>query len=189
MRIRIKIIFHLSKLWKAKFSLLCDVIFLVRLEGKFDIDHSWEWKGYVCCAVITNTHTPTPASLIGWPQLQTCQSVITETVINHKEIWCHAWPARPDSKKGKPNFSHLLHGATGHAVCMSWKETTFHFGCETINMCNVYYVFNISKIRPVVYHQCSILIGWATTSFENKSNGDWTLFCWSRIYFWPASWI
>ena len=31
------IIFHLSKRWKAKFSILCDVIFLVRLEGKFEI--------------------------------------------------------------------------------------------------------------------------------------------------------
>ena len=41
-RICIKIIFHLSKLCKAKFSLLCDVIFLVGLEGKFDIDHSQE---------------------------------------------------------------------------------------------------------------------------------------------------
>ena len=39
------IIFHLSKLWKAKFFILCDVIFLVRLQGKFEIDHSWEWKG------------------------------------------------------------------------------------------------------------------------------------------------
>ena len=29
----ITIIFHLSKLWKAKFSILCDVIFLVRLRG------------------------------------------------------------------------------------------------------------------------------------------------------------
>ena len=38
------IIFHLSKLWKAKFSILCDVIFLVRLQGKFESDHSWEWK-------------------------------------------------------------------------------------------------------------------------------------------------
>ena len=34
------IIFHLNKLWKAKFSILCDVIFLVRLQGNFDIDHS-----------------------------------------------------------------------------------------------------------------------------------------------------
>ena len=32
-------IFHLRKLWKAKFSILCDAIFLVRLQGKFDIDH------------------------------------------------------------------------------------------------------------------------------------------------------
>ena len=37
--------FHLSKLWKAKFFTLCDVIFLVRLQDKFEIDHSWEWKG------------------------------------------------------------------------------------------------------------------------------------------------
>ena len=44
-RVNSIIIIHLSKLWKAKFSLLCDVIFLVGLEGKFDIDHSQEWKG------------------------------------------------------------------------------------------------------------------------------------------------
>ena len=31
-RICIIIIFHLSKLWKAKFSILCDVIFLARLQ-------------------------------------------------------------------------------------------------------------------------------------------------------------
>ena len=29
---------------KAKFSLQCDVIFLVRLQEKFDIDHSQEWN-------------------------------------------------------------------------------------------------------------------------------------------------
>ena len=39
------IVFHVSKPWKAKFSILRDVILLVRLQGKFDIDHSWEWKG------------------------------------------------------------------------------------------------------------------------------------------------
>ena len=38
--------FHLSKLWKAKFFTLCDVILLVQLQGKLDLDHSWEWKGY-----------------------------------------------------------------------------------------------------------------------------------------------
>ena len=35
----------LSKLWKAKFFTLSDVMFLVRLQGKLDIDHSSEWKG------------------------------------------------------------------------------------------------------------------------------------------------
>ena len=45
MRIGSIIIFLLSKLWKAKFFILCDVIFLVRLQGNFEIDHSCEWKG------------------------------------------------------------------------------------------------------------------------------------------------
>ena len=44
--LKIIIIFYISTLWKAKFFKLCDVIFLVRLQGKFEIDHSWEWKGY-----------------------------------------------------------------------------------------------------------------------------------------------
>ena len=45
-RIDSTIIFHLSKLWKAELVLmLCGVIFLVRLQGKFEIDHSWEWRG------------------------------------------------------------------------------------------------------------------------------------------------
>ena len=43
-RIGSVILFHLGKLWKTKFSTLCDVTFLVRLQGKFEIDHSWEWK-------------------------------------------------------------------------------------------------------------------------------------------------
>ena len=41
-RIGSVIIRHLSELWKAKFFILCDVIFLVRLQGKFAIDHSWK---------------------------------------------------------------------------------------------------------------------------------------------------
>ena len=41
------IIFHLSKLWKAKFFILCDIIYLVRLQEKFEIDHSWEWEDYL----------------------------------------------------------------------------------------------------------------------------------------------
>ena len=40
-----RIVFHPSKLWKSKFFILCDTIFLVRWQGKFEIDHSWEWKG------------------------------------------------------------------------------------------------------------------------------------------------
>ena len=34
------IIWQLNKLWKAKFFTLCDIMFLVRPQEKFDIDHS-----------------------------------------------------------------------------------------------------------------------------------------------------
>ena len=41
-RIASIIIFHLSKLWRARFSILCDGILLVRLQEKFEFDHSWD---------------------------------------------------------------------------------------------------------------------------------------------------
>ena len=40
LRIGSAIIFHLSELWKAKFSILCDVLLLVRLQEKVDIDYT-----------------------------------------------------------------------------------------------------------------------------------------------------
>ena len=39
-RIGIIIICQLGKLWKAKFSILCDEMFMAKLQGEFDIDHS-----------------------------------------------------------------------------------------------------------------------------------------------------
>ena len=48
------IIFYLSKLWKARFFILCDILFLVRLQEKLEVDHSWEWKGL--CLVVQHLH-------------------------------------------------------------------------------------------------------------------------------------
>ena len=39
--------YHLSKVWKTKFSILWDVIVQVRLQEIFEPDHSREWKGHV----------------------------------------------------------------------------------------------------------------------------------------------
>ena len=38
------VIFHICKLWRANNPILCGVIFLARLQGKFGIDHFLEWK-------------------------------------------------------------------------------------------------------------------------------------------------
>ena len=48
-----RIIFHLGELWKVLF-ILCDIMFLVRLQTKFNIDHSWEWKGWRDSVVIVS---------------------------------------------------------------------------------------------------------------------------------------
>ena len=42
---RIWVYNRLMKLQKAKLFMLCDVILLVRLQDKFELDHSWEWEG------------------------------------------------------------------------------------------------------------------------------------------------
>ena len=47
MRIGSIIISHLSKLWKVKFLILCDVISLARLQEEFEIDRSWERMVYL----------------------------------------------------------------------------------------------------------------------------------------------
>ena len=57
-RIGSKIFSRLSKLWKAKFFTLYDVIFLVRLQRKFEIDHTWEWKGKPFRSWAQKVHSP-----------------------------------------------------------------------------------------------------------------------------------
>ena len=81
-RICSTITFNLSKLWKVKFSILCDVIFLVILQGNFDIDHSQEWKG---CAgpssninsmikILVILHFRQPVGVTAYPaQLNLCK--------------------------------------------------------------------------------------------------------------------
>ena len=82
------IIFHLSKLWKAKFFILWDVIFLVRAQEKFRIDHSWEWTPLfvtrlncvrtVICAVLRQW---------GWADSRSSSS-------SGIELSCRAWHPR-----------------------------------------------------------------------------------------------
>ena len=48
-RIGSMIVFRLGSLWKAKFFILCDVVFLVRLQGKFEIE--FEMKLTFLCSL------------------------------------------------------------------------------------------------------------------------------------------
>ena len=56
-------IFHLSKLWKAKFFILCNVIFMVRLQGKIEIDHSWGVKGLIVGKKVSLVHSTSTSNM------------------------------------------------------------------------------------------------------------------------------
>ena len=93
-RICIIIIFHLSKLWKAKFSILCDVIFLVGLEGKFDIDHSQEWKGYISTlimrgVILVNLFIRETSCPTNQPRPPNFKKYILPTVYKEMYKWCN----------------------------------------------------------------------------------------------------
>ena len=59
------IIFRLSKLWKAKFFILCDVTFPVRLQGKFDFYQAF--VAVLSSLLITPFLAHCSALPAGWP--------------------------------------------------------------------------------------------------------------------------
>ena len=89
------IIFHLSKLWQTKFFILCDVIFLVKLQGIFAFDQSWEWKGQP----------------FWWK--------------THLDLSCFSWPQSRSPAWTCPSSSPWTRCArcTTRSGCLEWKNT------------------------------------------------------------------
>ena len=54
------IIFHVSKSWKAKFIILCDVIFLMRLQGKFEMITLGSERVKLPCSPLPFPSLPSP---------------------------------------------------------------------------------------------------------------------------------
>ena len=74
------IIFHLGKLWRAKFFILCDVLFLVRRQGKFEIDHS--------CGCWT---------IVGWTKLPSLVWVSSGTLVRSTQLLTSCRPVTNSS--------------------------------------------------------------------------------------------
>ena len=89
-RISSIIIFHLSKLWGANFFTLFDVLFLARLQEKFGINHSWEWKGYVIWHLFPNKLHRDFRSTSQWaPLSQPVQQISPRSVLRDTpDIFC-----------------------------------------------------------------------------------------------------
>ena len=140
-RICIIITFHLSKLWKVKFSLLCDVIFLVGLEGNFDIDHSQEWKGYIACRerrvflallLLIDIYAWTAHLNPFTPESDQCQiSPAASQEIWHHTVW-RTWLfiAYSDEKWSYYKFS-LRHSY--NRFLKGWENVLFELGSERVN--------------------------------------------------------
>ena len=81
---------------KKTMFLLCDEIFLARLQGKFEIEHSWEWKGWY--------------STVKWEQLpHLC--VFTETCMSsfdNQPSW-NVYSERENMKAKANHFEFIIH--------------------------------------------------------------------------------
>ena len=92
-RVGSMIIFRLRELWESKFFTLCDVIFMVRLQGKLKIaDHSWDWKFLRTCmrTFVRSVSLPswlTPRPTPEWAALQHCCSSRRSFVRSF--CWCY----------------------------------------------------------------------------------------------------
>ena len=123
-RIGSTIIFRLSKLGKAKFFILCDTFFLVRLQEK--IAHCWEWRvvavvlekdmieiGGVRMHNVDNRLDPRMTLKGGWPVarwiralLAACISLLTTTgtiLIIRSDKWSHGTQLKSSDSETKGN--------------------------------------------------------------------------------------
>ena len=98
------IIFHLSKLRKARFFILCDVIFLVRLLGKFEIDHSLRVKGLNNTMEDSTIHNRTFWKFFLWVRSQNKSNLIKLKKTNN-------------NKKRKQFQYHTFHCRTKRDIC------------------------------------------------------------------------
>ena len=81
---------HLSKLWKVRVFILCDVIFLLRLQEKFEIDHSGSGRVHadtvkphivnpyqMALSGVTDCVMSSQSSVHVWPQFESCHTTIS----------------------------------------------------------------------------------------------------------------
>ena len=108
------IIFHLSKLWKVKFSILCDSIFLVRLRGKFDIDHWVKGLKRTLVHCRDSAHRIHPLAgqgvNLGFADVACLRDVLCEAAAEGKDVGqCYQFRIRDSDWNGKRYRPHTEH--------------------------------------------------------------------------------
>ena len=125
---------------KAKLSILCGVIFLVRLQGKFVIDHSWEWKGNQL-EQRTPSESSTSAGRITWYEpLTSVRTLKTRLAVACEDFVVVQWEGRyfrgcvscllPKSSMGSRDQGALLlkkqlGGLLSDLLALSARENVF----------------------------------------------------------------
>ena len=134
MRIGSKIIINLSKPWKGKFSILCDVIFLVRLQDNFELDHSYCLELlHLQPYAISEQSLPLCASLNPFtPKSDQVQiSPVASPVILHHTVW-RTWLFIAYSD-WKMILVPVLTTSLIHFSWKGWENVLFELGSERVN--------------------------------------------------------
>ena len=72
---------------KSQFSILCGVVLPVRLQEKFEIDHSWEWKGWTTFSVVSEKPTVAIAATIQHTSLVHNVYCISWLILMFNKLW------------------------------------------------------------------------------------------------------
>ena len=161
MRICSILIFHLSKQWKAKFFILCDVILLVRLQEKFEIDQSWEW-------IRVNPFTPESD--------QCHNSPAASQEIWHHTVW-RTWLFIAYSDEKWLYYKFSLHHSYNRFL-KGWENTLFELRSENKDLW-----FDITKEIYQIIPQVATLTTWKSVPLGPQIEGKKGGLMWCRREF------
>ena len=137
---------HLRKLCKARFFILCDVMFSARLQGKLKIDHFWEGlnvqsRSFAFCRIIASIRvllsvTENALSLVMWYSMHRCVLEMKRT--GHLKSCVKTRRPCNSSYPGRSNFAVVSVVTSARLLSSLYFSKLIHFTVNHhLNYCAV----------------------------------------------------